>query len=153
MNEEFITASKRIRETSINVYHEITAKGLLSKRRMQVFKCLWENNAPMSTSEVYVKLGVPNLQQSSIMPRFAELLDMGVIDIVGERPCKITGHKVMIWDVTGRLPHKRHPKPKAVDQFVLKELISKIKALDDKIDLFYKYEMAEILRIANKLKV
>jgi len=97
------------RNTSIAVYYKIEAEGLLSKRRMQVYKSLFYYG-PMSQNETYVQLDVPKLQQSSIMPRFAELKEMGVIEEVGERPCSITGRKVLIWDVTANLPVDREKK-------------------------------------------
>lgn len=115
---------KHIRQTSIDVYHQIVEKGLLSKRRWQVYSCLFEHG-PMTQNETYVKLGVPNLQQSSVMPRFAELKNMGVIREIGTRKCTITGHEVLEWDVTDQLPidFKRKSK-KELKEELLNDIVN-----------------------------
>lgn len=79
----------------------------------------------MTQNETYVKLGVPNLQQSSVMPRFAELKNMGVIREIGTRKCTITGHEVLEWDVTDQLPidFKRKSK-KELKEELLNDIVN-----------------------------
>ena len=91
------------RETSTEVYHQIAAEGLLSKRRFQVYDTLF-NRGPLTQMET--SRLIPEALDHSISPRFAELENLGVVKSVGERVCKITGRNVMIWDVTAHLPVK-----------------------------------------------
>ena len=93
-----------IRDTSIEVYHQIEAEGLLSALRFDVYKCLF-HNGPLTQMETCRKMASIR-QDRSIMPRFAELEKMGVIKIVGEKECSVTGRKVYTWDVTKNLPLK-----------------------------------------------
>lgn len=136
-----------IRETSIAVYHQIQEEGLLSDRRNQVFKCLWEHG-PMTQNETYVKLNVPNLQQSSIMPRFAELKDLGVITDIGKRICTVTGRMVLEWNVTGELPVK---KTRASFKEQKKEILEDIIALGNRLPETYKEDLRKIYHKLNAL--
>lgn len=98
-----------MRETSVAVYRQIKAEGLLSRRRMEVYTCIFEHG-PLTCGETVDKLQrISGVLQHSITPRFAELNDMGVITIVGERMCSVTGRECLLWDVTNRLPK---PLPK-----------------------------------------
>lgn len=137
-----------IRDTSIAVYHQIVAEGLLSKRRLQVYDCLYKHG-PMTQNETYVELNVPNLQQSSIMPRFAELKDMGVIRETGKRICTVTGRTVLEWDVTSKLPVK---KDKELTFSQKKEKILKdVVSLGERLQ-FYPDQREKLLEIYWQLK-
>jgi hypothetical protein len=46
------------------------------------------------------------------MPRFAELERVGVIAVVGEKDCSVTGRNVLLWDVTEKLPIKLEKEKK-----------------------------------------
>jgi len=93
------------RRTSIDVYHQIEAEGLLSKRRWEVYKHLFRHG-PLTQREVTDQISHKFAAERSYTPRFAELEKMGVITSVGERACSITGRQVLIWDVTDCLPTK-----------------------------------------------
>lgn len=96
-----------IRQTSINVYHEIRDNGLLSKLRFTVYEALFKHG-PMTQMELchLLRGDKYSYDRQSLTPRFAELLDAGVIKDVGKRKCSITGNEVLVWDVTDRLPKK-----------------------------------------------
>lgn len=91
-----------VRETSADAYHAIEERGLLSQRRWAIYKWLY-HNGPATQSECH-KDGFPELQMDSVKPRFAELESRGVIRVVGERKCRVTGVNVTEWDVTANLP-------------------------------------------------
>lgn len=91
-----------MRQTSIDVYHQIRDEGLLSKRRLQVYETIYLHG-PITQMET---AKIADILDHSVTPRFAELEKMGVIATVGERDCTRTGRKVLMWDVTGRLPTK-----------------------------------------------
>jgi hypothetical protein len=95
-----------IRQTSIDVYRQIEAEGLLSRLRWEVYKVLFEKG-PLSQTDSYLHLTKSTKKgPQSYAPRFAELKNLGVIEEVGEKICSTTGRNVLIWDVTDRLPIK-----------------------------------------------
>ena len=44
--------------------------------------------------------------KSHVSARLCELRDMGCVQELGERPCGVTGHNVILWDVTDTLSNK-----------------------------------------------
>jgi hypothetical protein len=102
-----------MRQTSIDVYHQIEAEGLLSRLRWEVYKVIF-HNGPLTCRELGVILyGGKNKYMSSVSPRFAELLEAGVIEDRGTRKCEVTGRTSIIWDVTDKLP-KKSVKPEKI---------------------------------------
>lgn len=102
------------RKTSIEAYKTIEAQGLLSRRRFQVYRCLFKHG-PLTRNQLSEILAVrygtrinPNLVSS----RLIELRDRGVVEEQGERICTLTGMTVIQWDVTDRLPVEPPKEPK-----------------------------------------
>lgn len=94
------------RQTSIDCYNEIKVNGLLSKRKMEVYDCLFKHG-PMTMGEVYSKLSESSeVNQASVTPRFAELRNVGAIYEKNTRSCTITGKMGIEWDLTDNLPQK-----------------------------------------------
>jgi hypothetical protein len=52
------------------------------------------------------KDGRPSMSLAQLGKITAELVAMGVLECVGERPCSITGRMEKIYDVTGQYPNK-----------------------------------------------
>jgi len=108
-------ARKYIRQTSIDAYNEIKAKGLLSKRRMEVYSTLY-HHGPLTANEVFKILSkngdAATCAASNSAARFSELREMGVICEVQVRKCSVTGMNVIEWDVTPSLPRKVQKKKK-----------------------------------------
>lgn len=94
-----------IRETSIETYHRIKDEGLLSALRWTVYDCLFRKG-PLTQMECCRAIDDPNVQDRSLMPRFAELERMGVIKSLGSRTCTVTDNNVLEWDVTKNIPIK-----------------------------------------------
>jgi len=96
-----------VRTTSIEVYKQLEASGELSAKRWEVYATVY-NHGPMTSAEAFAKLNagknLKSLTQSRA--RFTELRGMQLLKEVGERECKITGYKVILWDVTDQLPLK-----------------------------------------------
>lgn len=93
-----------IRDTSIQVYHQIKEEGLLSERRFQVYETLF-HYGPLTAGEIWNwHLKATGAQLNSISPRTAELERRGVIKPVEERLCRVTGRTCIAWDVTSKLP-------------------------------------------------
>ncbi len=87
------------RRTSRKVYEQIKQEGLLSERRMEVYRCVFLHG-PLTAMEAFEKLKL-NTNQSG---RFTELREMGVLTELGSRKCSITGREAIIWEVTNKLP-------------------------------------------------
>jgi hypothetical protein len=93
------------RKTSRDVYHQIKAEGLLSKMRMEVLAAIYLV-APCTSAEAFAVMIKGRNPLSQSRARFTELREWGVIKEIGVRKCKITGRKVIEWDLTGDLPVK-----------------------------------------------
>ena len=88
------------RQTSIDCYNEIKAKGLLSKRRLEVYEAILKN-VPCTSNEA---LNDVYSGSHGVGSRTSELRDLGVIYEKGTRKCKVTGRNVIEWDLTDKLP-------------------------------------------------
>lgn len=100
-----------VRRTSLETLRDIEASGLLSVRRMQVYKALFEYG-PCTANELFKKWKfTSHVTQQNIHPRLGELREVGVVDEITERPCEVTGRTAIVWDVNDKLPTK-FDKPK-----------------------------------------
>jgi hypothetical protein len=90
-----------MRATSVAAYHEIVAKGLLPKARLRAYTDVYDNG-PVTSRELEDRTGDPNGHR-----RLRDLADLGVIEEVGTRVCRITGMEVIAWSVNGNLPSGR----------------------------------------------
>jgi transcription initiation factor IIE alpha subunit len=95
-----------IRKTSIETYNKIVNNGMIPKKRMEVYKALYEYGS-MTSSELFQLKGWKTNQSG----RFTELQETGVIQEIGTRACKVTGNKAIVWCTTDNLPISR-PKVK-----------------------------------------
>lgn len=93
-----------MRQTSLEAYRLAESSGLLSKRRLEVFKDICENG-PCSMNSTWRRIA-PNSANGSITTRFSELERMELIVQVGLELDKHSGMKVALWDVTGKSPKK-----------------------------------------------
>lgn len=87
------------RRTSIESYREMKELGLLSKERLMVYYAIM-TNGPCTSGEAYATMGKTPRNRT----RTRELCDLGVIDEVGERRCRITNRPSILWQVNGNLP-------------------------------------------------
>lgn len=100
-----------VRETSIEVYHQIRDEGLLSAMRFAVYDAVFRYG-PCTCSELCDRM---KMLPSNASPRLTELRDLGVVKELGTAPCPITGREVILWDVTDKLPQdvsRKHYKPR-----------------------------------------
>ena len=117
-----------IRQTSIDVYRQIKAEGLLSKRRLEVFKAI-VCTAPCTSAEALQSI---HTGSHGIGSRFSELRELGVIKEIGVRKCTVTNRNVIEWDLTDNLPEgkiakKGSKKPKnfkASIDYIIKNMLS-----------------------------
>ena len=120
-----------MRQTSIDCYHQIEAEGLLSKMRLKMLGAIL-HNAPCTASEAFTELECKTNQSG----RITELKELGVIYETGMRKCRITGRRVIEWDLTDNLPVTPPKKETAKQQRIndaleaLRELFKKRESRD-----------------------
>lgn len=107
-----------IRQNSIDCYNQIKNKGLLSKRRLEVYNALFNIGRPSTTQEIFSKLHHLRLEQT----RLSELRERGVIYERQIRTCTISGHLAIEWDLTDKLPKKLDKKNKPTNARAQKAL-------------------------------
>lgn len=91
------------RQTSIDCYNQIKAEGLLSKKRMEIYKHLL-NGSCITAKELEDKMNYNYAHQ-----RLSEMRELGVIYERGIRECKVTGRQSIEWDLTDKLPKDTKP--------------------------------------------
>jgi hypothetical protein len=89
----------------MEAYHQIKDSGMLRKLQWEVYRTLFQYG-PLTQLETVRFINRPDIQDRSILPRFAELARMGVIEAVGKVRCKISENTVYQYDVTSNLPKK-----------------------------------------------
>ena len=115
------------RETSIEAYHKAKALGVISGRRLEVYKILCEHG-PMTAGEI---LGYNNSVHSGVYTtRLSELKAMGAIKEIGKRACDKTGFTAIVWEITGDMPVK--PPKKLTRKEKKEKVLDKIVALGKK---------------------
>jgi hypothetical protein len=119
-----------IRETSIEAYHKIRDCGLLSKLRFDVYDVVFKHG-PLTQGEAWHE-HLTRYQQHSVLPRFKELEDRGVIRCLGNKPCRTTGHNARVYDVTNNVPIDIDKK-KSKDQ-IIRELRCEIIDLKKQVE-------------------
>lgn len=103
-----------IRQTSIEAYRSACEDGILSLRRAELYRVVWQHG-PMTSAEAYVILIRAVFRTTAITQsraRFTELRDMGLFYEVRTRACTITGRTVIEWDVTSKLPERPQKRAK-----------------------------------------
>ena len=120
------------RITSIEVYNQIKDEGLLSERRLEIYKIVY-NNGPMTATEAHVKCGLANIKgyRNNANARLLELRELGVVKERGTGICSQTGRKVIRWETTDKLPYKLTPLQKLKRQ--LKQAEAKVRKIKKKI--------------------
>lgn len=121
-----------MRNTSLDAYNALKSNGFLTGLQGKVYDVLF-HNGPLTQGEVWNEFLV-DYQRHSIAPRFAELEKIGVIQTVGERPCRLTGVTALIWDVTNHVPES---KPVKVPVKKLADEAPKIIALLERLDEYF----------------
>lgn len=125
------------RQTSIEAYNEIKDEGLLRRLQFQVYDALY-SNGPMTQGELTAH-AFPGTDKTVTTPRFAELAKLGVIAVVGKRPCRISGRNCMVWDVTTALPEK--PEKKETKDQQIRRLKARVQELETELRRIQKGEL------------
>jgi Fe2+ or Zn2+ uptake regulation protein len=92
-----------VRHTSKQVFKQINDEGLLSQKRLFIYRELYKHG-PATANELYKKGTYPDTSQANIYARLNELRERGVATEITERKCDITNRKAIVWDVTAKLP-------------------------------------------------
>jgi len=115
------------RQTSIDVYREIEANGLLSLLRWKVYRWLF-HNGPATSFEIAKGI---EADHKSTSPRMVELVDRGVVREVGKKECSASfqKHTSIAWDVTPHLP-TNPPRERKLSR---KQLLARIASLEAEV--------------------
>jgi len=118
------------RKTSKTVYDQIKNNGLLSKLRWKVYDYVY-NNGPCTAKDVTSALLEGDQSSGVYNTRLSELSRMGTIKEIGITKCQRTGRKVILWDVTDKLPTK--PETVKATGKTRKQLEAEIQDLREKL--------------------
>ena len=98
------------RSTSIEAFNAIRDGGLLSKMRWETYAALYRIR-PATAGEISEELtrgGTPagggRAGPGNVSARLVELQELGVVQEVGQRTCRVTGRDVILWTTTDQLP-------------------------------------------------
>jgi hypothetical protein len=91
------------RETSKQAFQEILESGALGESQKKVFQAIFE------AGDATGRELNDRLQSQSAHKRLSELQDMGLIREFKTRPCRVTGHDSIAWEITGSMPKPRTP--------------------------------------------
>ena len=140
-----------MKQTSIDTYHNIVNNGLLSKRRLEVYKALYELG-PMTQNEMvrHFKQFYPNSNPSGFHARFSELEKMKVIIPIGVKKDSVSNQECIIWATTDNLPVKLEKLPTFKEK--KKEILEDIVTLGKKLPNFPKCYRRELKDIYLKIK-
>jgi hypothetical protein len=97
------------RQTSSEAYRYLIENDILGKRQLEVYTTLYRYGA-LTANEVFNLIKTTTNRNfrfdSNTRARFTELRNMDLIEEMGTRVCSITGRKVILWQVTNRMPKK-----------------------------------------------
>lgn len=144
-----------IRETSIEAYRTIKEKGLLSKRRLEVYEQLYEYG-PMTAGQIGRRMvgyrSAVSTADRNIHARLTELRDAGCIKELGEKKCPVTGMLVIVWDVTTSLPRLLNKEIKETRNEKIKRLEQALREISETTtDMFSRQLALEALEWTNKI--
>jgi hypothetical protein len=106
------------RETSAEALRQIEEEGLLRKVSLAIYKGLYDHGPctggelarDMKREHAKLRLQTPDwLTPRAVRARLGELRDRGAVRELEPRECGVTGRRVIVWDVSGKIPG---PKPK-----------------------------------------
>jgi hypothetical protein len=118
-----IPRRKRIKRTSREAFDKIKADGSLSAMRMQAYSVV-RFYGPVTSLEVDTIGTVPGNKRPSLHKRLSELERLGLIKVVGQRKCRVSGNQAEEWDITDHVPDS-FVLPKKATRAELVELLSR----------------------------
>lgn len=115
-----------VRRTSLDAYNEIKRNGLLSKRRLEVYEIIFENQ-PITGSQVstiFKRQSGLNTNSENVRNRITELKEAGVVEECGYTVDPVTNMTVLNFKTTNELPKKlvRKATKREKKDVVLEEL-------------------------------
>lgn len=129
-----------MRETSVKCYRKIVESGVLSKIRRKVYDGL-SVHGPATAGELSLNLpmgnGIGHMSANNVATVLTQLRDkLGVVYELGTRPCRITGHECIEWELKeDAWPIvARHVVPKKTARQRIAELELEVKTLATKCE-------------------
>lgn len=79
--------------TSLEAYKKINEDGIVGQQAEEILNFLKEHGEPMTNKEIQKSTG---LEISSVSGRVNDLKKRGLVEVVGKRPCGVTGNTASI---------------------------------------------------------
>ena len=79
--------------TSLEAYQKINEDGTVGQQAEEILNFLKEHGEPMTNKEIQKSTG---LEISSVSGRVNDLKKRGLVEVVGKRPCGVTGNTASI---------------------------------------------------------
>lgn len=79
--------------TSIEAYEKINKDGTVGQQAAEILNFLIGQGSPMTNKEIQQETG---LEISSVSGRVNDLKKHGKVEVVGKRPCNVTGNTATI---------------------------------------------------------
>lgn len=102
-----------VADTSIEAYKYVLETGILEGELREVYRIVGEIG-PCTSGEAFAVLYKERADKQFVLKqsraRFTELRERGAIEEIEKRPCKITGRRVKVYQVTGKPPGERVKK-------------------------------------------
>lgn len=111
----------QVRETSLETYNYIMESGLLSKRLRKAYGVFYLHG-PLTGQELNSRM-----EGDGAWKLCSPLKEMGVLQEVEKRRCKVTGRMAFAWDVTANIPMK--PAKRKTKDDIIRELRAELRAL------------------------
>lgn len=102
-----------IRDTSKQAFYAVKSSGFVSETMFEIYSCLYQHG-PLTQNETWQRLTKihPQRKKDSYGPRFAVMVQMGLLKILEARKCTVTGRSCNVYDVTSQFPSRPERKPK-----------------------------------------
>jgi len=128
-------------DTSRKSYREIVESGFVTNAQLSVLKAIAEQ-APISQRAACQASG---LALNSGTPRFAELRHNGLIHVVGQGKCAVTGKTVDLYDLTHHVPTEKLKKPPG-ELTLLRDEVAELKQANAKLSQQLDHSQRELLK-------
>lgn len=123
------------RQSSIDAYIANQTSGAVKRNYAHILEAL-RDNGPKTATEIYYAIKLKYFPGDTPLShetctRLTELRRMGSVREAGRKQCTITGMTVILWDLTGVVPHTL-PKIETKNELI-KRLQNTVKSLEQKI--------------------
>lgn len=131
-------------QTSIEAYAQLVASGYIGERHRLVLECFKKHGA-MTCGEAFEQMKAEGESfagaNGNVTSRCSELEEMGVMQRIGTKECRVTKKNVTLWEaIEGAVAHA--PVKKLKNKEIIAQLTERIRELE--AEVAYWKDLAEI---------